>query len=168
MHPESKNQLYVHSRDNCIRLIDYESSRGTRVKKRFFGSKCSNFMIKSCISPDGSYLVSGSETGMPFVWDAMIEQPKDTTHFECQFMDVVSDCDWNPRYNMFAVAGFGQEFPILTYVYQREQKEIEEMFFRHGKLTSQNERLDLNDPQNVELVDNIIKASEHNVSFNFL
>lgn len=45
MHPESKNQLYVHSRDNCIRLIDYETSRGTRVKKRFFGSKCSNFMV---------------------------------------------------------------------------------------------------------------------------
>jgi len=45
MHPESKNQLYVHSRDNCIRLIDYETSRGTRIKKRFFGSKCSNYMI---------------------------------------------------------------------------------------------------------------------------
>ena len=53
MHPESKNQIYVHSRDNCIRLIDYETSRGTRVKKRFFGSKCNNFMIKSCLSPDG-------------------------------------------------------------------------------------------------------------------
>ena len=76
----------------------------------------------------------------------MIEQPKDTSSYECQFQDVVSDCDWNPRFNMFAVSGFGQEFPILVYVYQREQKEIEEMFFRHGKLTSQNERLDLTDP----------------------
>jgi len=42
---DSKNLLYVHSRDNCIRLIEYETSRGTRVKKRFFGSKCSNHMI---------------------------------------------------------------------------------------------------------------------------
>jgi jouberin len=37
---DRKNLLYVHSRDNCIRLIEYETSRGTRVKKRFFGSKC--------------------------------------------------------------------------------------------------------------------------------
>ena len=75
VHPEIQNQLYVHSRDNCIRLIEYESSRGTRVKKRFFGSKCNNFMIKSCLSPDGRYLVSGSETGMPYIWDAQTEDP---------------------------------------------------------------------------------------------
>jgi len=37
---------------------------------------------------------------------------------------------------MFAVAGFGQEFPILTYAYERTNKEVEELFFRHGKLTT--------------------------------
>jgi len=72
-------------------------------------------------------------------------------------MDLVSGCDWNPRYNMFAVSGFGQEFPILVYVYQREKKEIEEMFFRNGKLTSENEKhLDLADPQNEELLRDIV------------
>lgn len=40
-------------------------------------------------------------------------------------MDIVSDIDWNPRYNMFAAAGFGQEFPILVYAYERDQTEIE-------------------------------------------
>ena len=78
MHPESKNQLYVHSRDNCIRLLDYETSRGTRVKKRFFGSKCNNFMVQSCLSPDGQFLVSGSETGQPYIWDASLELPIET------------------------------------------------------------------------------------------
>ena len=38
--PDSTNQLFVQSRDNCTRLIEYESSRGTRVKKRFFGAHC--------------------------------------------------------------------------------------------------------------------------------
>lgn len=51
---------------------------------------------------------------------------------------------------MFAAAGFGQEFPILVYAYERDQTEIEQMFFKFGKLTSQTERLDLNDPQNQE------------------
>lgn len=95
-------------------------------------------MIKSCLSPDGKYLVSGSETGMPYIWDTQTEDPvNDTDVFECKLMDIVSDCDWNSRYNMFAVSGFGQEFPILVYVYQREQAQIEEMFMRRGKLTTQ-------------------------------
>ena len=38
VHPEIQNQIYVQSRDNCIRLIDFGSSSGARVKKRFFGS----------------------------------------------------------------------------------------------------------------------------------
>ena len=67
---ESMKELYVHSRDNCIRLINLDSSKGgVKVKDRYFGSKCSNFMIKSCVSPDNRFIVSGSETGMPYIWD---------------------------------------------------------------------------------------------------
>ena len=108
------------------------------MKKRFFGAKCTKQMVKCCISPDGQYLVSGSENGLPFIWDATLEAPIESTKYECNFQDIVSDCDWNPRYNMFAVAGFGQEFPILIYTYERSNKEVEELFFRHGKLTTQN------------------------------
>ena len=66
-----------------------------------------------------------------------MEAPIESDKYECNFGDLVSDCDWTPRYNMFAVAGFGQEFPILVYAYERSNKEVEELFFRHGKLTSQ-------------------------------
>ena len=51
-------------------------------------------------------------------------------------MDLVTDCDWNFKYNMFAVAGFGQEFPVLVYVYERTTDEVERLAFAHGKLTS--------------------------------
>ena len=94
-------------------------------------------MVQCTISPDGQYLVSGSETGLPFIWDASLETPIESNRYECNFGDLVSDCDWNPRYNMFAVAGFGQEFPILLYAYERSNKEVEELLFRHGGLTSQ-------------------------------
>ena len=53
VHPEHTNQLFVHSRDNCIRLVEYESSRGTRVRKRFFGSVCKGLSVRSDVSPDG-------------------------------------------------------------------------------------------------------------------
>ena len=78
-------------------------------------------MVQCALSTDGQFLVSGSETGQPCVWDAGLEQALDARQYECAFTDVVSDVDWNPRYNMFAVAGFGQEFPIIVYAYQRSQ-----------------------------------------------
>ena len=83
VHPEHTNQLYVHSRDNCIRLVEYESSRGTRVRKRFFGSVCKELAVRSDVSPDGQYLVSGSEDGQPRIWDASLEQQFRSSPYEC-------------------------------------------------------------------------------------
>jgi len=127
INPEHPNQIFVHSRDNCIRLIEYESSRGTKIKKRFFGTQCKDLCIKSCVSPDGQFLISGSEDGKPRVWDASLEQGYKTKVYECKLLDLVSDCAWNPRYNMFALTGFGQQFPVLVYVYQRSEEELSKL-----------------------------------------
>ena len=45
--------------------------------------------------------------------------------YECRMLDLVSDCQWNPRYNMFALSGFGQHFPVLIYVYQRTKEDLD-------------------------------------------
>jgi len=45
--------------------------------------------------------------------------------YECRMLDMVSDIQWNPRYNMFALSGFGQRFPVLIYVYQRSKDELD-------------------------------------------
>lgn len=81
--PDQLNQIFVHSRDNCIRLIEYESSRGTRVKKRFFGSKCKDLSVKSDVSPDGQYLIAGSEDGIPRLWDVSLQTILKTDDYEC-------------------------------------------------------------------------------------
>jgi WD40 repeat protein len=73
VHPEHLNQLIVHSRDNCIRLLEYESSRGPKVKQRFFGSRCKDMPCLSTSSPDGQFIVSGSEDGKPRIWDTSLE-----------------------------------------------------------------------------------------------
>jgi jouberin len=128
VHPEHLNQLLVHSRDNCIRLVEYESSRGPKVKQRFFGARCKDMPCLSTTSPDGQFIVSGSEDGKPRVWDTSLEQGYNTRQYECKLLDLVSDCVWNPRYNMFAMCGFGQNFPILVYVYQRSEEELNRIF----------------------------------------
>jgi len=117
VHPEYTNQIFVQSRDNCVRLIQYEGSRGVRIKKRFFGAQCKDLMVRSAVSPDGQYIVAGSEDGKPRIWDSSLEQAFKTKAYECKLLDLVSDVSWNPRYNMFALSGFGQHFPVLVYVY---------------------------------------------------
>jgi jouberin len=64
-------------------------------------------IVKSCVSPDGRYILSGSEDGKPHLWETSPEDVKDTSLYEYKLMDLVSDCSWNPKYNMFAACGFG-------------------------------------------------------------
>lgn len=93
-------------------------------------------MVKSCISPDGEYLVSGSEDGKPFIWNAMTYETYKVRRYACKFMDMVSDVDWNPRYNMFAVCGFGHSYPILVYVYERTEDELKAIYISGQAISS--------------------------------
>jgi WD40 repeat protein len=83
-------------------------------------------MIKSCISPDGNFIASGSEDGIPFLWEVSTGDLLNKD-YECKFIDSVTEVDWNPRYNMIATCGFGEQYPILVYVFEKSTKEIEKM-----------------------------------------
>lgn len=112
-------------------------------------------MIRCALSRDGRFLVSGSETGQPFIWDASLGtlMEKESAELQCQFKSMVPDIDWNPVYNMFAVCGFGQEYPILLYAFERTDEQLEKLDLVHrGLLTYQHDydrmQDELDDPQN--------------------
>ena len=119
--------MFVQSRDNCVRLIEYESNRGPRIRKRLFGAQCKDLMVRCTVSPDGQYLISGSEDGKPYIWNTTLEEAQYVKNYQCKLLDLVSDCQWNPRYNMFALSGFGQNFPCLVYVYERTERELNDI-----------------------------------------
>ena len=54
-----------------------------------------------------------------------MEEMMPSKPYECKMLDLLSDCQWNPRYNMFAVSGFGQQFPLLIYVFARTEDELD-------------------------------------------
>ena len=118
--PNQSQRLLVHTRDNCIRLIDISTEK-TKIYLRYFGLKCSKTNIKSTCSPDGSYVFSGSEEGVPRMWQLETGIPFSTNKYECGFVDSVNDVSWNIIYNMNALSGFGQEYPLLVYVHERKE-----------------------------------------------
>lgn len=80
-------------------------------------------MVKSCVAPDGNFIASGSEDGALRVWDLPIDEVRSKEFGE--FMDSVADVDWNSRYNMLAYSGFGHRYPILVFVHEKTQEEID-------------------------------------------
>ena len=118
--PNQSQKLIVHTRDNCIRLIDISKEK-TSISLRFFGLKCWKTNIKATCSPDGSYLFSGSEEGEPKMWQLDTGISFSTSKYECGFIDSVNDVSWNEVYNMNALSGFGQEYPLLVYVFERKE-----------------------------------------------
>eukprot|EP01017_Pseudomicrothorax_dubius_P002559 TRINITY_DN10126_c0_g1_i2.p1 TRINITY_DN10126_c0_g1~~TRINITY_DN10126_c0_g1_i2.p1 ORF type:complete len:152 (-),score=37.49 TRINITY_DN10126_c0_g1_i2:53-487(-) len=90
------------------------------VIQRYFGSKSSKAMVRSVVSPDGSYLLSGSEDGRPHLWWFTSGAPIGTEFFELSVKGLVSDVAWNNEYNMIAVCTFSAEFPILVYVHEKQ------------------------------------------------
>lgn len=130
--PNQTKRLLVHSRDNCIRLIDISTEK-TKVILRYFGLKCNKTNIKSTASPDGAYVFSGSEEGAPHIWQLDSGIPYPTNRYECGFVDSVNDVSWNLEYNMNALSGFGQEYPLLVYVYERAEGENENILELNDK-----------------------------------
>lgn len=101
--PNDEDRLVVHSRDSCIRIIQYDRDlkKDAKVRIRLFGAKSQYQMIQSCISPDGTYLASGSETGNIFVWSIPTEELF-SDDYNCKFLDSTCDVDWNNKFNMIA------------------------------------------------------------------
>jgi WD40 repeat protein len=118
--PGPKRRLIVHSRDNCIRLIDISKEK-PKIIIRYFGLKCSKMNIRSVVSPDGQFILSGSEDGKPYLFSLYSGYPIINTKFECNFVDPILDVSWNNYYNMISVGGFGHNCPILVYVHERQE-----------------------------------------------
>ncbi len=120
--PIEKRRIIVHSRDNCIRLLEHTSKRQKGVSLRYFGLTSKQYKVRSCVSPDGQYILSGSEDGVPHMWDYASGIEYSTKQYECWFKGFVTDADWNPLYNMNVMCGYGKSYPILVYVHERDPR----------------------------------------------
>jgi WD40 repeat protein len=91
------------------------------VTGRYFGSKSSKYPVRSTLSPDNQYLISGSEDGKPYLWDIVTHNYYNLDHLGFSLKGPVTDVAWNPEYHMIACCGFGDSYPILLFVSKNEE-----------------------------------------------
>lgn len=142
--------LIVHTRDNCIRHIQTRSQtrEGTfTIYDRFYGAKFSRNNIRCDISPDGQFLMTGSETGEVVMWSLDGAIQMSTAHFEVKFHCQSMTTSWNPKYNMIAVSAFGYDFPILIYTNLRDsEEEFDKLLQEMNAKSEKRHKIDENNP----------------------
>ncbi|KAJ1480747.1 WD40-repeat-containing domain protein, partial [Baffinella frigidus] len=125
---KSGKRLVVLARDHCIRMLDVASDR-CPIVQRFSGLRCSQHQIRCDLSPDGRWLMSGSEDGQVLVWNVDTGELDASTPKErmprCTGMS--TDVAWNPAERIVAVCSFSRRHPILLHKYERDLLASEEM-----------------------------------------
>jgi WD40 repeat protein len=107
-------QLVVLARDNSIRLFD--TDRWTIIQ-RFAGLRCTQQHIRCDLSPDGKYLMSGSEDGQVYVWNVdsgELDVCVGTSRLP-QMKGLCTDVAWNPAERIIAACAFSRRHPILVH-----------------------------------------------------
>lgn len=109
--------LLVHTHDDVIRVFDTKAMTTTT---RYIGAKCRRYLIRSTFSPDGQFIISGSEEGNILIWTVKAPKSSNTVQWSNKFSKPVTSLSWNPKTNMIAVSSFGEGQPILIYVDENE------------------------------------------------
>ena len=109
---KSKFSLLVHTQDSVVRIFE------TKVmvpSQRYIGIVCKRFRMMSTFSPDGKYILAGSEDGGVMLWTVRKAEPVNVTEWSCKFDAPVTAVAWNRVENMIAFSSFGEGQPVLVF-----------------------------------------------------
>lgn len=71
--------------------------------------------MKSTFSPDGQYILSGSEDGCVVLWTVRKAEVVPVKEWTCRFDTPVTAVAWNRVENMVAFSSFGDSQPVLVF-----------------------------------------------------
>jgi jouberin len=115
-----QERIIIHSQDNMIRRV--ESFRKS-IKNSYSGVKNSKNAQKCTISPCGSYIVSGSETGQVYFWDTNTSKIVHAEGKNYGFTHSVFQVAWSQKEHLVAFCSFGSNEPIRIYAYEKKIEE---------------------------------------------
>lgn len=118
IHPRRRRgHLLVRAHQNCLKLLDLTTNK---VVSEYKGSVCQSSFARAALSPDGKFVVSGSEDGHVYFWDCITSEPVPVppiiSETLVQDRSMVCDVAWHPTQHVVALACYGTHHrPILVY-----------------------------------------------------
>uniref|UniRef100_A0A8C1LE28 Jouberin n=1 Tax=Cyprinus carpio TaxID=7962 RepID=A0A8C1LE28_CYPCA len=114
VHPNGR-RLLIHAKDSVLRVMDL---RILAVKK-YIGATNYRERINSTFTPCGSFIFSGSEDGLAYVWNSETGDQV-AVYSELCYTSALRAVAFHPHENMVAFCSFGQNQPIHLYLYDRK------------------------------------------------
>ncbi|RXN18085.1 jouberin isoform X1 [Labeo rohita] len=119
VHPNGR-RLLIHAKDSVLRVMDL---RILAVKK-YIGATNYRERINSTYTPCGSFIFSGSEDGLAYVWNSETGDQV-AVYSELCYTSALRAVAFHPHENMVAFCSFGQNQPIHLYLYDRKVAQME-------------------------------------------
>ncbi|XP_071662621.1 jouberin isoform X2 [Patagioenas fasciata] len=111
VHPNGR-RLLIHAKDSNLRIMDLR----ILATKKYVGATNYREKIHSTLTPCGTFLFSGSEDGKAYVWNPETGDQV-AIYSELSFTSALRDVAFHPHEHMVSFCAFGQNQPILVYIY---------------------------------------------------
>ncbi|NWT12026.1 AHI1 protein, partial [Vireo altiloquus] len=111
VHPNGR-RLLIHAKDSTLRIMDLR----ILAAKKYIGATNYREKIHSTLTPCGTFLFSGSEDGKAYVWNPETGDQV-AIYSELSFTSPLRDVAFHPHEHMVSFCAFGQNHPILVYIY---------------------------------------------------
>ncbi|PAA86669.1 hypothetical protein BOX15_Mlig003330g2, partial [Macrostomum lignano] len=115
LHP-SATRLLVQTRDSTLRLVHVRGSQRGYVVMDYLGHANSRENLRSCVSPCGAFVITGSEDGDVYVFNADSGDVV-ATYRQVNLSGSVSCLDYHPLDNALAFSSLSHSAAILIYQY---------------------------------------------------
>ncbi|KFP20545.1 Jouberin, partial [Egretta garzetta] len=130
VHPNGR-RLLIHAKDSTLRIMDLR----ILAAKKYIGATNYREKIHSTLTPCGTFLFSGSEDGKAYVWNPETGDQV-AIYSELSFTSPLRDVAFHPHEHMVSFCAFGQNQPILVYIYdykvaQQEAELIKDLSSSH-------------------------------------
>ncbi|XP_069462846.1 jouberin [Ambystoma mexicanum] len=132
LHPNGR-RLLIHAKDSTLRVMDLR----ILATKKYIGATNYREKIHSAFTPCGTFLFSGSEDGMAYVWNTETGDQV-AKYSDLCYTSTLRDVDFHPHEHMVAFCAFGQSQPILVYIYDHKVSQLEAEMIKdlNGSFTS--------------------------------
>ncbi|XP_062980710.1 jouberin isoform X2 [Elgaria multicarinata webbii] len=130
VHPNGR-RLLIHAKDSTVRIMDLR----ILATKKYIGATNYREKICSTLTPCGTFLFSGSEDGVAYVWNPETGDQV-AMYSDLSFTSPLRDVAFHPHEHMVSFCAFGQNQPILVYIYdykvaQREAELVKDLSGLH-------------------------------------